>query len=35
MSSEELAQIWESIISEARSLAEGEPMLAVFFTRHY
>ncbi len=31
MSSEELAQIWESIIAEARSLAEGEPMLASFF----
>lgn len=31
MSSEELAQIWESIITEARSLAEGEPMLASFF----
>lgn len=31
MSSEELEQVWKSIKSEARELAECEPMLASFF----
>lgn len=31
MSSEELAQVWSSIKSEAKALAECEPMLASFF----
>ncbi|MBT0723674.1 serine O-acetyltransferase [Rosenbergiella sp. S61] len=31
MSSEELEQIWEAILAEARELASGEPMLASFF----
>ena len=31
MSSEELEQVWNSIKSEARALADCEPMLASFF----
>lgn len=33
MSSEELELVWSSIKSEARALAECEPMLASFFSR--